>query len=278
MSNTRRPRNPQLSQPQNSTTTAIVIGLVVALCIGAIVVLSVILRGGDSDNTASPGGSTGTETAPTTPGDTAATTAASTPPSSSPSTGPIKSCTAVPPVPASPQQFDAPPDKELAKDTTWVATMKTNCGPITLELDGAAAPQTVSSFLFLANKGFYDDVPCHRLVTTGIFVLQCGDPTGSGSGGPGYGYGIENAPEDGKYPRGTLAMARTSDPQSNGSQFFMVYKETDLPTDGGGYSIFGKVTQGLDILEAIAKEGVAADGIAPVQPVSILSLSVTEKK
>jgi peptidyl-prolyl cis-trans isomerase B (cyclophilin B) len=277
MSNTRRPRNPQLNQPARSTSTAIIIGLVVALCIGAIVVLSVVLRGGDSDNTAGPGDSTATPTAPTTPGDTAATET-STEPSTSPSTGPLKSCTPAPAPPATPQQFDAPPDKNLAKDTTWVATMKTNCGDITLELDGAAAPQTVSSFIFLAQKGFYDDVPCHRLVPTGIFVLQCGDPTGSGSGGPGYGYGIENDPADGKYPRGTLAMARSADPESNGSQFFMVYEDTDLPTDGGGYSIFGKVTEGLDIIESIAKEGLAADGTAPLQPVSILSLSVHEKK
>ena len=75
-------------------------------------------------------------------------------------------------------------------------------------------------------------------------MLQCGDPTGTGTGGPGYGFGIENAPPDGKYPRGTLAMARTSDPNSNGSQFFLVYRDSQLPTDGGGYSIFGKVTRG----------------------------------
>jgi peptidyl-prolyl cis-trans isomerase B (cyclophilin B) len=111
--------------------------------------------------------------------------------------------------------------------------------------------------------------------------LQCGDPTGSGSGGPGYTFGIENAPSDGTYPTGSLAMARTSDPNSNGGQFFITYKETKLPTDGGGYTIFGKVTKGLDIVQKIAANKAlpptTTDG-TPVSPISILSVSVTEKK
>ena len=98
-----------------------------------------------------------------------------------------------------------------------------------MELDGTKAPQTVASFLGLARSGYWNDSPCHRLVTSGIFVLQCGDPTGTGSGGPGYGFGVENAPKDDQFPAGTLAMARTSDPNSNGGQFFIVYKQTELP-------------------------------------------------
>lgn len=269
MSNTRRPRNPQLSQPSRSTPTVIVIGVVVALCIGAVVAVSLLLNGGDSDNSASQTDATTTQATPSTPTDTSST---STPPTSS------LDCSTAPAAPGKGEQFDAPPDMGLAKDTTWVATLKTNCGDITVELDGAKAPQTVSSFIFLAEKGFYDDVPCHRLVTTGIFVLQCGDPTGSGSGGPGYGFGLENAPKDGNYPRGTLAMARTADPDSNGSQFFMVYQDTQLPTDGGGYSIFGRVTEGLDIVEAIAAQGNDSGGTAPAQPISILGVTVEEKK
>lgn len=155
-------------------------------------------------------------------------------------------------------------------------TLETNCGPIVMDLDGKAAPQTVASFLFLSEKHFFDNVPCHRLTTAAqqLFVLQCGDPTGTGSGGPGYGYGIENAPPTGAFPAGTVAMARTSDPNSNGSQFFIVYADTTLPTQGGGYSIFGKVVQGLQIVKQIAAKGLAANGTAPAQPVSILSVAV----
>ena len=114
----------------------------------------------------------------------------------------------------------------------------------------------------------------HRLTTAGLWVLQCGDPTGQGSGGPGFTYGIENAPRDGEYPTGTVAMARTSDPNSNGSQFFIVYQDTTLPVQGGGYSIFGKVVEGLPIVDAIAARGLAADGVAPAQPVSVVSASI----
>ncbi len=145
-----------------------------------------------------------------------------------------------------------------------------------LELDGELAPQTVASFLMLSEDGYYDDSSCHRLTTEGIFVLQCGDPTGTGSGDPGYSYELENAPPDGNYPTGTLAMARSADPNSNGSQFFIVYDDTQLPVEGGGYSIFGSVQSGLDILNSIAEAGVeggAGDG-APAQPISILSISV----
>lgn len=190
-------------------------------------------------------------------------------------------CTAPPALQTTPKSFDKLPDKATAAGKTWVATVKTTCGELTFELDGTKAPQTVASFMNLAKEGFWAPSPCHRVTTEGIFVLQCGDPTGSGSGGPGYTFGIENAPADGTYPVGTLAMARTSDPNSNGGQFFITYKETKLPTEGGGYSIFGKVTKGLDIVEKIAANKALdpspADG-TPVSPISILSVSVTEKK
>ena len=190
-------------------------------------------------------------------------------------------CTAPPPLQASPKKQTQVPSKETAAGKTFVATVKTTCGDITFELDGVHAPQTVASFLNLAKTGYWAPSPCHRVTTEGIYVLQCGDPTGTGQGGPGYGFGIENAPKDGKYPTGVLAMARTQDPNSNGGQFFITYKETQLPTDGGGYTIFGKVTKGLDIVEKIAANKALPptpqDG-TPVSPISILSVSVTEKK
>jgi len=190
-------------------------------------------------------------------------------------------CTAPPALQAKPKSFDKVPDKATAAGKTWIAMVKTNCGDLSFELDGTKAPQTVASFMNLAQQGYWAPSPCHRLTTEGIFVLQCGDPTGTGSGGPGYTFGIENAPADGTYPVGTLAMARTSDPNSNGGQFFITYKETKLPTEGGGYTTFGKVTKGLDIVERIAAGGLVEpnpNGGAPVSPISILSVSVTEKK
>ena len=185
------------------------------------------------------------------------------------------SCVEPPALPEQPLQFDEVPPKSLAEDTTWTATVHTSCGDIVMELDGKKAPQTVSSFISLAREGYWDNSPCHRLVTTGIFVLQCGDPTGTGSGGPGYGYGVENAPEDFQYPRGTLAMARTQDPESNGGQFFIVYDQTELQ-DPTGYSIFGKVTDGMDIVDRIAEQGTGGTlgPEAPKQPISILSVDV----
>jgi peptidyl-prolyl cis-trans isomerase B (cyclophilin B) len=201
--------------------------------------------------------------------------AASSPTSANPGACP----TATPAKNAKPQQFTKAPAKSLAEDRTWTATVVTTCGTMTFQLDGKKAPQTVASFNYLAGKGFFNNTTCHRLVTTDIFVLQCGDPTGTGGGGPGYGFGIENAPASGDYPAGTIAMARSTDPKSNGSQFFLVYKDSKLPTDGGGYSIFGVVKSGLDVVTKVAAGGVAAgaqsatDG-APATPINITSVTV----
>lgn len=189
-------------------------------------------------------------------------------------------CSDPPSLPADPPAFGPGdlPTPMSGDPATLTATLETTCGDLVVELYAADAPQTVASFAFLAEQGYWEDSPCHRLTTQGIYVLQCGDPTGTGTGGPGYGYGIENAPADGLYPPGTLAMARTQDPGSNGGQFFVVYDDTQLPTAGGGYSVFGRVTDGMEIVEAVAAaggEGGAPDG-APAQPVSILSVEVDD--
>lgn len=176
------------------------------------------------------------------------------------------------------------PDKKSAEGKTFVATLTTNCGDIELTLDGTKAPQAVAAFVELATKGYWIDSPCHRLTATeGLKVLQCGDPTGTGEGDPGFGFGVENAPADGKYPRGSLAMARTQDPkQGNGGQFFLVWGDSALP-DPDGYTVFGTVTAGLDIVDRIARAGVAPGGSSPddgspAAPISILRVAVTEKK
>ena len=152
-------------------------------------------------------------------------------------------------------------------------TFGTNCGDIVVALD-AAAPKTVASEVFLAKSGFYEGTVCHRLTTQGIFVLQCGDPKGDGTGGPGYTVPDENLP-DGEgvtYPAGTVAMANAG-PGTSGSQFFIVYEDTVLP---GDYTIWGSVTEGLDIVRDVAAAGTAdgsADG-APLQTVYIESTSI----
>ena len=193
---------------------------------------------------------------------------------------PVAGCVAAPAVPND-KRTRTLPDKKIAAGKTYTAKVMTNCGVITVELDGVKAPQTVASFLGLAESGYWAESPCHRLTPTGIFVLQCGDPTGTGQGSPGYGFGVENAPANFTYPAGTLAMARTSDPKSNGGQFFIVYKQTVLQ-DPTGYTIFGKITSGLDIVERVAAAGATPEdankNTAPLQPVSILAVNVTEKK
>ncbi|MGN6125456.1 MAG: peptidylprolyl isomerase, partial [Humibacter sp.] len=166
------------------------------------------------------------------------------------------------------------PSKSIADGRTWNGTLTINGIPLAVSLDGAKAPQAVSSMIALTQKNFFNGTKCHRLTTSaGFKVLQCGDPKGNGTGGPGYSYGpIENAPADGKYPTGTIAMARQSgNAYSNGSQFFIVYGDTTIPNDSaGGYTVIGKVTSGLPALEkAVTDKGVqggGSDGTPVVTP------------
>jgi peptidyl-prolyl cis-trans isomerase B (cyclophilin B) len=156
------------------------------------------------------------------------------------------------------------PSKSIAEGRTWTGDLTINGIKLGVSLDGAAAPQAVSSTIALTQKKFYDGLTCHRLTNGGFYVLQCGDPNGDGSGGPGYSYGpIENAPKDDKYPAGTLAMARQSgNANSQGSQFFIVYKDTTIPSDSaGGYTVIGTITSGLDTLVTdVADKGVQGGG------------------
>lgn len=181
--------------------------------------------------------------------------------------------------PAEPVQVDAVPDPATAEGRSWTATIGTSCGDVTVELLGEQAPQAVASFIGLANEGFFEGTSCHRLTTQGIYVLQCGDPLGNGQGGPGYRFGpVENAPADDVYPAGTLAMARVGgDAESQGSQFFLVYDDSTIPSDAaGGYTVFGRVTDGLDVIQQVADGGVSGgtgDG-QPARAISIEQVSV----
>ncbi|MFB2581986.1 peptidylprolyl isomerase [Herbiconiux sp. P15] len=174
---------------------------------------------------------------------------------------------------------DVPPST-VAEDRTWTGTMTIDGVPLGIELDGAAAPQAVSAFVTQAQSDFFTDTSCHRLTTSGIFVLQCGDPTGTGTGGPGYNYGpVENAPADDLYPAGTLAMARQGgNGSSMGSQFFIVYDDSTIPSDAaGGYTVLGTVTSGLDALKTGVIDQGTADGAAdgkPAAPAVIESVTV----
>lgn len=167
---------------------------------------------------------------------------------------------------------DGPP-KNAAEDGTVAVTIATNRGDLHAELDGAAAPCTVNSFLSLAQQEYFDNTPCHRLTTSGIFVLQCGDPTGSGTGGPGYRFDDELTGKE-TYKAGTLAMANAG-PNTNGSQFFVVYGDTSLNPD---YTVFGTVdAASVDLITRIARRGTdgrngQGDG-APKQAVTITSVT-----
>lgn len=168
------------------------------------------------------------------------------------------------PTPTAEPESQSVPDVSLSEGRTWSGLLSLNDVPLSVELDGALAPQAVASTISLATSDFYNNVPCHRLTTSGIFVLQCGDPKGDGSGGPGYSYGpVENAPADDFYPAGTIAMARQSgNGSSQGSQFFIVYADSTIPSDAaGGYTVIGHVTSGLEALQkSIIEPGVQGGG------------------
>jgi peptidyl-prolyl cis-trans isomerase B (cyclophilin B) len=159
-------------------------------------------------------------------------------------------------------------EPKLAVDKSAKYTMKldTTCGVLDIGLDAAAAPRTVNSFDFLVNKGYLDHTKCHRLTTSGIYVLQCGDPQGTGQGGPGYSIPDENLKDKrlkgNVYPAGTVAMANQYNGQtgkgrdSGGSQFFLVYQDSQLPPD---YTPFGTLSaSGMKVLKKIADAGAAA--------------------
>ncbi len=142
------------------------------------------------------------------------------------------------------KEVSLPPAVEPATGTT-PATIALTGDEVVIELDTATTPCTVGSFVHLAQSGYFDDTPCHRLTADpSLSVLQCGDPSGTGGGGPGYTFPDETNPEM-RYPAGTVAMANAG-PDTNGSQFFLVYQDSTLPPD---YTVFGTITAGIDVLQ-----------------------------
>ncbi len=165
------------------------------------------------------------------------------------------------------------PPKSLLKKTIKTITFVTNCGNIVVEPLNNLAPLTVTAITALAKGGFYNRTLCHRMMNDGAYFLQCGDPTASGFGGPAWQpYADENLPVDGpaNYPAGTVAMAN-SGPNTNGSQFFLVYQDTQFDPN---YTIWGKITSGLNIVKAIGMGGVKGGGSVGTPAIKIAIESV----
>ncbi|MGY2128137.1 peptidylprolyl isomerase [Blastococcus sp. SYSU DS0617] len=259
----RRAEQAQKRRRNLGITLAAIAAVVV---VGAVLLFTGVFSGDDDDSTAS---------ADPTPTDTAPATAS---PAVVNPDGTV-TCTYAPDTSGNPNLTDVgtPPAPEATPaEGTSTLLMSTDQGDLTLTLDRAKAPCATASFTYLAQQSFFDGSTCHRLVNQPSFgVLQCGDPTGSGSGGPSYKYAEEVTPET-TYPRGTIAMAKTAAPGSTGSQFFLVFTDTQLPPE---YTVVGTVDEaGLAVLDEVAAggiEGVGPEGDgAPATPVTIETLSV----
>lgn len=165
------------------------------------------------------------------------------------------------------KQYSAPPALTIDPKKSYTATIETTAGTMTADLFTDDAPNTVNNFVFLARDGYYGDVIFHRVISG--FMIQGGDPTGTGRGGPGYRFADE--PVKRPYARGTLAMANAG-PNTNGSQFFIMHADYPLPPN---YTVFGKLTAGEDVLDAIASAPTGAQD-RPVAPVTITSVTIAE--
>ena len=165
------------------------------------------------------------------------------------------------------KQYPTPPAMAIDPTKRYTATIRTTAGVMVADLFPAEAPKTVNNFVFLARDGFYDGVIFHRVIQG--FMIQGGDPTGTGRGGPGYRFADE--PVMRRYLRGTLAMANAG-PDTNGSQFFVMHADYGLPPS---YTIFGKLSAGEEVVDAIATARKGAQD-RPVEPVSITGIEIEE--
>lgn len=170
------------------------------------------------------------------------------------------------------QQWRTAPEMALTAGATYQATLSTTKGAITIDLLVGEAPQTVNNFVFLARAGFYDGVIFHRVIKD--FMIQTGDPTGTGTGGPGYRFNDE--PVQRGYKPGIVAMANAGK-NTNGSQFFIMHRGQGLPPN---YTIFGEVSNGMDVVDAIARVPVRAsrsgEASTPTERVAIESVTIQE--
>ena len=173
------------------------------------------------------------------------------------------------------KQWNSPPPMSVDQNKSYTATLHTSMGDIEVQLFPKDAPKTVNNFVFLAREGFYNNVKFHRIIKG--FMVQTGDPTGTGAGGPGYRFEDEPVTKD--YKRGIVAMANAG-PNTNGSQFFIMHSDYPLQKN---YTIFGQVTdsKSLDTLDKIATSPVTTsprgENSVPTQDIRITSVDVTEK-
>jgi peptidyl-prolyl cis-trans isomerase B (cyclophilin B) len=249
-------RQAERRRRQRQRITVIVVALVVAL-IGGVLAFAAF---------------TGSETPPA---------ASGTPtPSASSTTQPV-ACGATAPADAKeqPQEFAKPPPMTIDPNKTYTATLDTSCGTIAVQLLADQAPQTVNSFVFLAEKGYFDGTHFHR-IDTNLDIIQGGDPTGTGSGGPGYTIPDELTGDE-SYGPGVVAMANSGQPNTGGSQFFIVYgpKGHSLESNAA-YTIFGRVVKGLDVVKRIAKIPVPdpSAGLAGQQPTKTVYIDMVTVK
>ncbi len=270
-----RRRSAKHVQERRKKVIAGAVGAAVGLL--AIVIGSMILFGGDdavpsASPSASPSATVSTEpVGKGLPSKTGEVTPAAAPPSTVACGGEVPDEAGEPK-----PQFDGAPDptKVIDEKETYVATIETSCGTIELELYADVAPQTVANLAFLADQGFYDGLTFHRILDG--FVIQGGDPLGTGTGGPGYAFGDETDPEVVFDTAGQLAMAN-SGPGTNGSQWFITLGGEDAAGHLNGlHTIFGQVTDGLDVVEAIGKVPVDAQG-GPEEAVYIESVTIEEQ-
>jgi peptidyl-prolyl cis-trans isomerase B (cyclophilin B) len=249
-------RREELARKRRRNLLATVTVIAVLVVVGAAVLVTNVIGGDDADDPAASASTSATAPAEATTvaGPCTYTTEAGGDPSATPV---------------------AAPEGDIATTGTLGLTMTTNVGAIGLTLDRATATCAAASFETLTQQGFFDGTPCHRETDSeGLKVLQCGDPTGSGSGGPGYSFPTQVTGSE-TYPRGTVAMANSGQ-GTDGSQFFLVYGDSQLPPD---YTVVGTIDEpGLAVLDTIAANGNdgangPGDG-APTQPVTIESMTV----
>jgi peptidyl-prolyl cis-trans isomerase B (cyclophilin B) len=255
--------------PKKTSPAAVVliVGSVVVVIVMALAFLAWGYPGFLRDDDAESAIGTGPAASPTAPSPPVTTTTAPSAAYSLPNIGPARmpkrpkpladpvTCAFTPdPTSPAPKKVAPPPDGPASSSGSASVRLATSAGDIGLTLDRALAPCTVVNFLSLAKQGFYDGTSCHRLSTTaGLQMLQCGDPVGDGTGGPGYTIRDEVFPEL-TYGRGVLAMAKTAEPDSGGSQFFLVFGEVSISPE---YTVFGSIDDaGLAVLDKVARGGI----------------------